>query len=153
MSDDFDASDDPTPPINRLIAAWPRLFKKGATRSPSDLPSGWLVLASELCRQLDAQLTDDDLAILMVAQVKEKFGGLRFHVSVDEESCTEDAERALIERVQSLIRPACEASEQTCQECGQPGATGHFGGYVLTVCPTHARELERKGHERRRLTK
>lgn len=147
--DDFDDSD-PTLPINMLIAAWPRLFRDG-TRSPSDLPSGWFCLATELCRQLDAQFTDDDLAKLVFAQVKEKMGCLRFHVSVNEEACSEAAERALMKRVQALVRPACEASEQTCQECGEAGATGNFGGYVLTVCPRHASELERKGHERRRL--
>lgn len=62
-----------------------------------------------------------------VAQVKEKFGGLRFYVSGASDGLRE------------LIREAEGLSFETCEVCGQPGEPRRGGG-IKTLCDAHARK-------------
>jgi hypothetical protein len=62
-----------------------------------------------------------------VAQIKEKFGSLRFYLyNVDD--------------VSNAVTTYAEAmSTSTCEECGCPGKTYRMGWH-RTLCPTHAAE-------------
>ena len=61
----------------------------------------------------------------MLADVKEKFGGLRFYIG--EESL----------EMSARIDEAESESFQTCEECGAPGKA-RTGSWVKTLCDTHA---------------
>lgn len=55
------------------------------------------------------------------AQVKEKFGGLRFYMTIESDEIT------------TLIREAEALSFKTCEECGQPGES-RGASWVHTLC-------------------
>ena len=64
-----------------------------------------------------------------VAQVKEKFGGLRFYIG--------SANEAIHERIDA----AQNESFETCEECGAPGAL-RKGGWLKTLCDEHSKQRE-----------
>lgn len=64
-----------------------------------------------------------------VAQIKEKFGELRFYV---------DGGSDVLE---DMINQATEDSKRTCEMCGQDGHLMIKGGWLKTVCAEHALEL------------
>ena len=55
------------------------------------------------------------------AQVKEKFGGLRFYMTVG------------IDKIFNLVEEAEALSYKTCEECGKPGEE-RGGGWIHTLC-------------------
>ena len=55
------------------------------------------------------------------AQVKEKFGGLRFYMTIHSDE------------IYSLVEEAEGLSWKTCEECGEPGET-RSGGWIHTYC-------------------
>lgn len=80
--------------------------------------NGWYKLIDELCQILEP-------AGVVAAQVKEKFGGLRFYIN----ACDKDKH----DEVQAAIRRAESLSFKTCENCGEPGER-KGGGWVHTYC-------------------
>jgi len=66
----------------------------------------------------------------VIAQVKEKFGTLRFYT----DNCTE--------RDYALISFAEAMSAYTCEDCGDKGESGapQGGGWIRTACSKHKRK-------------
>jgi len=64
---------------------------------------------------------------VVVDQVKEKFGTLRFYYSGGDD------------HVDGVVRMAEAISAVTCEECGAPGKTRH-GGWIRTLCDAHAEQ-------------
>lgn len=81
---------------------------------------GWHDLVRKLIADLFNAGWDGQLA-----QIKEKFGGLRFYV----ESSNEELGK--------LIGQAENLSYKTCEECGKPGAPSRKRSWVKTVCEEH----------------
>lgn len=96
-----------------IVAAHPELFIGCFDFS---VPTGWRALVAELC----ATLAKDPGC--RVAQVKEKFGGLRVYVNNGTEAAL-----AAINAAELLAR-------KTCQACGAGGATLRTGGWARTLC-------------------
>ena len=71
-------------------------------------------------------------------QVKEKFGGLRFHMH---KSTT---------KIGEAIREAEEEAARTCETCGNPG-TLNEGGWLVTLCGECRERRERERRERWRM--
>jgi len=69
---------------------------------------------------------DPDYQIL---QAKEKFGTLRFYVSLSEE--VPPHRRELI---QSIISDVENLSAVVCEDCGAAGARSRDGGWIKTLC-------------------
>ena len=63
---------------------------------------------------------------VVVSQVKEKFGTLRFYYSGGDDT------------VDGMVRMAESMSALTCEECGVPGVSRH-GGWIRTLCDEHAK--------------
>lgn len=82
---------------------------------------GWLWIIEELNEKITAFTPN-----YRVAQIKEKFGGLRYY--------TWDVDYSLIA---NLIREAEEAAARTCEICGQPGQL-RGDRWVRTVCEQDA---------------
>jgi hypothetical protein len=59
-----------------------------------------------------------------VAQIKEKFGGLRFYYDGGDDV------------INGMVRMAEAWAGHTCEECGAPG-TSRDGGWIKTLCDTH----------------
>lgn len=89
---------------------------------------GWASIVGELwdlCKRQDPPV--------MIHQVKEKFGGLRFYVG------------GASGEVHDAIEKAERVSETVCEKCGEPGKPGTARGYwILTLCDTHAKEREER---------
>jgi len=71
-------------------------------------------------------------------QVKEKFGGLRFHMH---KSTT---------KIGEAIREAEEEAARTCESCGNPG-TLNEGDWLVTLCGECRERRERERRERWRM--
>lgn len=64
---------------------------------------------------------------VVLQQVKEKFGTLRFYYSGGDE------------QIYGMVRMAESMSAVTCEECGNPGRSRR-GGWIRTLCDKHAEE-------------
>lgn len=79
---------------------------------------GWYDLLDELCAKLEPHG-------VVAAQIKEKFGGLRFYI---EPMMTDHWKE-----IHEYIREAERKSYKTCERCGKPG-TLRGGGWARTIC-------------------
>jgi len=101
---------------------------------------GWYDIIDALCGTIQHHLnwkrgsdkhkgmTDeewDESHQVVAAQVKEKFGGLRFYI------------RGGDDFVEGAIALAESLSFRTCEECGAPGSR-RGGGWIRTLCDSHA---------------
>jgi len=82
---------------------------------------GWFLLIDELC----SKLSDDAVA----AQVKEKFGGLRFYLSG-------------IEKDHEIEQEYEDKSTKTCEECGNPAEVKNNRGWLKTICDPCLKQRE-----------
>lgn len=131
---------------------------------------GWSIILLNLCRYIDWLAYTYGIK-LKVAQVKEKFGGLRFYTNgfdIDPEylRVNEDGSYTRIKNQGSILKTpdtdfnimqhvgeaygAIQLAEYlcdvTCEQCGQPGSR-RGGGWISTLCddcwePIKKRETE-----------
>lgn len=88
---------------------------------------GWFLIIYDLSAELEGiikRLPADERDQYHAAQVKEKFGTLRFYMNME----TEEMSRA--------IREAEARSATTCEVCGRPGKP-RGRGWVKTLCEEH----------------
>lgn len=96
---------------------------------------GWVPLVDEL----HAKVLEIDPDVV-VDQVKEKFGGLRYYFSTEKEGANKT--------LQDLAWEYETRSFHTCEVCGETEGTVNdsFGhGWVNTLCPTHAEQRRVQG--------
>ena len=106
------------------MTEWPKWFEGWE----DSVGKGWLPLLNELCWKLDPLVKQHDLANerpFKVAQVKEKFGGLRFYIDGG------------TKEINALVAEAENKSYDVCEECGAPGKQ-RGGGWIKTLCDQHA---------------
>lgn len=92
---------------------------------------GWYTLIDTLCRQIQHHQQwnmPKHLHPVVVEQVKEKFGTLRFYYRGGDDT------------ISGLVQMAEAMSAKTCECCGQAGKI-HGGHWLKTLCETHAQEL------------
>lgn len=88
---------------------------------------GWLPLLEDLTKELVALGWNRKLE-----QVKEKFGGLRFYISIDPEQSVDH-----FNKLQAVISNMEDKSHTICEDCGNPG-TPRNGSWMRTLCnPCH----------------
>lgn len=87
---------------------------------------GWAGIVTRLVADLD-----DVVPGWRVTQVKEKFGGLRFGITLSDVT----PERA--ERAYDLVRAAEEESLRVCDMCGAAGSMYTSPGWARTRCEEH----------------
>ena len=66
---------------------------------------------------------------VVVEQIKEKFGGLRFYYEGGDD------------QISGMVRMAEAWASHSCEECGAPGKLGGKG-WIKTLCPTHRAESD-----------
>jgi hypothetical protein len=89
---------------------------------------GWFDILWRLCEDLEPLVAGDEFEVL---QVKEKFGGLRFYVRLDDLRLSH-ANEAIDRR----IGAAMEDSFRTCEVCGEPGRLREERS-IRTLCDEH----------------
>jgi len=87
---------------------------------------GWFFLLDALCEGLQWETDHAGAPQVVVRQVKEKFGGLRFHAGV------------VSGEQRGMIQLATRLSERVCETCGVP-AERIDGRGIATRCAAHAR--------------
>jgi len=112
---------------------YPNLFRQ-YPRSGFDLPAGWEALVHTLCDVLENEikrLPQEVRADVQCAQVKEKYGGLRFYMTTETPAMS------------TAIAVAEHFSLKLCETCGKPGRP-RTGGWIQTLCDEHNDEREGK---------
>lgn len=89
---------------------------------------GWNKLILAFIEELDKIPGGRDMRFFCI---KEKFGRLRFDFE------EYDSEQMLM-LVSDLEDKYQKKSEETCEECGQPGSIRTVGGWIRTVCNQHS---------------
>lgn len=74
----------------------------------------------------------DEIPQVVVEQIKEKFGGLRFYYSGGDDT------------IDGMVRIAEAWASRTCETCGHPGEL-RYGGWVRTLCDYHEEEYQKHG--------
>ena len=115
----------------RLMDAFPKLYADmGGSEMVTcmaygvSVGNGWHDLIWELSEKLEPLIGDTDCR---AAQVKEKFGGLRFYMT------------SYTDTMHDIIHEYEEKSYITCEVCGEPGTTRR-GGWIKTLCDEHAKK-------------
>lgn len=118
----------------KLVKKYPKLFRnyRGDPRQTCmawgmTCGDGWYNLIDELCSKLEP-------FGLTAAQVKEKFGGLRFYI----EGCPSDK----FEEIYKYIGEAEKKSVETCEVCGKPGEV-RGGSWLRCLCDDHHKTREK----------
>jgi hypothetical protein len=100
---------------------------------------GWFGILTQLCQSIQSHIDwknrdSEVIPQVVVEQVKEKFGSLRFYYQGGDDY------------IHGLTSMAESMSGITCEECGAPGETGG-NGWITTLCETHRLEREKKRAE------
>lgn len=119
---------------NRLIAAYPHLFQNNKTNSPYshfgvECGDGWYQLINDLCKDI---CEVDTRKIVRVAQIKEKFASLRFHVDIGADE--EEKDVYYNRRIFNIILKYEGLSALICEQCGSTGSTATTGYWIKTMC-------------------
>jgi hypothetical protein len=104
---------------------------------------GWWPIIESLCANIQSHTdwwnknreTRPVVEQVVVAQIKEKFGGLRFYYEGGDE------------QISGMVRMAEAWASHACEECGAPGTSGGKG-WIRTLCPPHRAEADARYAER-----
>jgi len=116
----------------QLVERYPKIFAEygGDMRETCmhwgmDCGDGWYDIIHHLCKYLQFQTDKNGWPQIVAAQVKEKFGGLRFYVN----SGT-DQQHTIIDYVESM-------SYTICETCGtSQNVKAYHKGWRRTLCPS-----------------
>lgn len=103
---------------------------------------GWWPIIESLCRHIQHHIDwkqeqkekygrGEGCQQVVVAQVKEKFGGLRFYYDGGNE------------RIDGMVSMAEAWAAHVCETCGKPGKS-RSGGWIRTLCDEHEAEYQLK---------
>lgn len=102
--------------------------------------AGWWPILESLCSNIQHHIDwkekqGNPVAQVVVEQIKEKFGGLRFYYQGGDE------------QIHGMVRMAEAWAGRSCEECGSPGTSGGKG-WIKTLCPIHRAEADARYTER-----
>jgi len=97
---------------------------------------GWWPILEALCGQIQHHIDwknkqGNVVHQVTVAQIKEKFGGLRFYYSGGDEA------------IDGMVRMAESWAARSCEECGAPGKS-RDGSWIKTLCDHHEAERQQR---------
>lgn len=134
--------------VKHLEGKFPEMFSK--PYGGVCVGEGWWPIIEALCSQIDsytkwrnntrdALLKDNpykhkiphQVEQVIVCQIKEKFGGLRFYYNGGDDC------------VDGMVRMAESWAARSCEVCGKPGKS-RDGGWIRTLCDEHEAERQAK---------
>jgi hypothetical protein len=97
--------------------------------------AGWYPIIESLCANIQSHIDWQNknhekhpvVPQVVVEQIKEKFGGLRFYYQGGDDN------------VHGMVRIAEAWADRSCEECGAPGER-RSGGWIRTLCDVHEAE-------------
>lgn len=118
----------------RMLKRFPKIFANPYGGFCVD--EGWWPILESLCSNIQSHLdwknkTEEVLPQVTVAQIKEKFGGLRFYYDGGDEY------------VNGMVSMAEAWADASCEECGVPGKR-RDGGWIKTLCDHHEAERQQR---------
>lgn len=135
MSEEYEAF------AKRMEEKYPKMFagKYGGFA----VGPGWWPIIESLCANIQSHTdwwnTNREnrpvVEQVVVEQIKEKFGGLRFYYQGGDD------------QISGMVRMAEAWAGHSCEECGAPGTLGGKG-WIKTLCPTHRAEADARYAER-----
>jgi hypothetical protein len=126
---------------DEVMAKYPKIFPDGFYIEHGD---GWAGILDAVFGSMDMWVSIKDgvktstLDFVRVAQIKEKFGGLRLYVDI-----AEGATPQQVGEIHGAIHVGEYLASKTCERCGAPGRL-HGDGWIQTLCPTHIEEYEKR---------
>lgn len=122
-------------PYKQLYQDFPLILEK--IKDGIECGPGWYPLLNKLCSSLQWNTDKNGYPQVVAAQVKEKFGTLRFYVDGGN-----DKQWGAIHFAESM-------SSIICEQCGIPGKT-YTTGWHSTLCPEHAEQAKLAREQRDR---
>jgi hypothetical protein len=105
-----------------LFTKYPKLLKKDNLEYGISCGDGWYWLIDELCDFIQSYIDLNGLEQVVVFEVKQKLGVLRFYTdSIDQ-------------TINGAIRFAESLSMSMCEECGSNEEVSRTKGYIRTLC-------------------
>ena len=100
---------------------------------------GWWPILEKLCSNIQSHIDwknkqSEIVPQVTVAQIKEKFGGLRFYYDGGDE------------QIRGMVQMAEAWADASCEECGAPGKKRE-GGWIKTLCDHHEAERQQRKKE------
>jgi hypothetical protein len=130
---------------NKLCEKYPEIFRDrrvSVIQSPMgfgfECGDGWFDLIDALCKKIQDHIDwerkrpkphDEKIEQVVAAQVKEKFGGMRFYYDGGDDI------------IYGMVKMAEEMSYKICEECGNKGES-RSNGWVHTLCDMHAAKYD-----------
>ena len=122
----------------RMKERFPKMFSQpygGFAVGP-----GWWPIIESLCGNIQHCLDwknkeSEVVAQVVVTQIKEKFGGLRFYYDGGDDT------------IDGMVRMAESWASNVCEECGKPGKS-RKGGWIKTLCDEHEEQRQARYKER-----
>jgi hypothetical protein len=116
----------------RMEERFPKMF--GDQYGGFAVGSGWWPILEILCANIQSHIDwrvkqGKDCPQVVVEQIKEKFGGLRFYYSGGDEE------------ISGMVRMAESFADSLCEECGGIGKR-RSGGWIRTLCDQHEAERQ-----------
>lgn len=129
---------------NKMEAKYPKMFPKGY--GGFAVGAGWWPVLESLCANIQSYVDwkqeqkekysrGEGCPQVVVEQIKEKFGGLRFYYQGGDD------------RVDGMVRMAEAWADHSCEMCGKPGER-RSGGWIRTLCDEHEAERQEQMKER-----
>ena len=113
--------------VARLEAAYPLMFNQ--PYGGIAVGKGWWPIIESLCSNIQHHIDWKEkqgnlVSQVTVAQIKEKFGEIRFYYDGGNDI------------IAGMVSMAEAWAAYACEECGAPGTIRH-GGWIKTLCDTH----------------
>ena len=126
--------------VTKLEAKYPEMFSQ--PYGGLCIGEGWWPIIEALCNQIHHHVKwkieqkekynrGEGCKPVIVHQIKEKFGGLRFYYEGGDDT------------VDGMVRMAESWAARSCEECGKPGKS-RDGGWIRTLCDEHEAERQAK---------
>ena len=121
----------------RITEQYPKMFSQPF--GGFAIGEGWWPIIESLCSNIQHYLdwinknhdAHPVVEQVVVAQIKEKFGGLRFYYSGGDDE------------ISGMVSMAEAWAGNTCETCGAPGSMRH-GGWIKTLCEQHEAERQER---------
>lgn len=119
-----------------LEQVYPELYAAGNKYGGFAIGDGWFNIINQLSNNIKHHLTwKKETPPVVIEQVKEKFGSLRFYYSGGDEY------------ISGLVSLAESMSGVTCEECGDVGESRN-GGWIRVLCDKHEAEYQERIKQR-----
>jgi hypothetical protein len=119
---------------NQMEEKYPKIFS--GRYGGFAVGAGWWPIVEALCNQIQHHIdwrAKQNVIVpqVVVEQIKEKFGGLRFYYQGGDDY------------IHGLVSMAESWAGYSCEECGKPG-TKRSGGWIKTLCDEHEAERQKR---------